>query len=239
MGKGFHGCIAVIGPPAVGKSTLVAHLRRRLPVEVFRLREFAQGFRERPGIDLRLFDTTDTLGWFSDYTVAVMLRAACEEMPRHRWMLAEGFPGCSDQLRLLVAQTQRLRVPLHVVELSVPMSVLVGRSQQRRVCLGCEPDEWGDAHRPATPHPDDPERCSVCVGRTTRRSGDLPAVYAARLERFRSRVSGIRRGIAALHVSYSRIEATAAPVEIASRVVADISVRYPRASVPVPSFALL
>jgi polynucleotide 5'-kinase involved in rRNA processing len=43
--------VAVIGPAAVGKSTITATLADRFGARVFRLREFADKYRERPTID--------------------------------------------------------------------------------------------------------------------------------------------------------------------------------------------
>jgi hypothetical protein len=71
-GRGF---VAVVGPPAVGKSTVSGALTDRLGGRVFRLREFAYDYRRRPWVDERLFDTTDSLGWFGEHAVAVLLDA--------------------------------------------------------------------------------------------------------------------------------------------------------------------
>lgn len=53
------GFVAVVGPPAVGKSTVSGALADRFGARVFRLREFAHEFRTRSGVNQRLFDTGD------------------------------------------------------------------------------------------------------------------------------------------------------------------------------------
>ncbi|MGH3815652.1 MAG: hypothetical protein ACRDUV_24900 [Pseudonocardiaceae bacterium] len=68
--------VAVAGPPAAGKSTVTRALADRSGAQVFRLREFAHEFRSRPTIDQRPFDTRDSLGWFPEETVFLLLQTA-------------------------------------------------------------------------------------------------------------------------------------------------------------------
>lgn len=68
--------VAVVGPPAVGKSTVTGALADRFGARVFRLREFAHELRSQPAADQRLFDTRDSLGWLPEETVFLLLHAA-------------------------------------------------------------------------------------------------------------------------------------------------------------------
>ncbi|HEX3733258.1 MAG TPA: hypothetical protein VHU91_10095 [Mycobacteriales bacterium] len=89
----LQGCLAVVGPPAVGKSSLVEQLADAMSVEVFRLREFAQAYRRRPGVDQGLFASTDALGWYTDHTVAILLKEAFQEASRLGCWLLKAFPA--------------------------------------------------------------------------------------------------------------------------------------------------
>ncbi|MDQ3762739.1 MAG: AAA family ATPase [Actinomycetota bacterium] len=87
--------VAVVGPPGVGKSTVTGALADRFGARVFRLREFAYEFRVRSGVDQRLFDTDDPLGWFPEQTVALLLRAASlhGQFPTQPMVVLKNFPG--------------------------------------------------------------------------------------------------------------------------------------------------
>ncbi|MGH4011484.1 MAG: hypothetical protein ACRDTH_25520 [Pseudonocardiaceae bacterium] len=111
--------VAVLGPPAVGKSTVTGALADHLGAPVFRLRDYAHEFRFRPGIDQGLFDTSDPLGWFPDETVALLLRAAFlqGQFPAQPMVVLENFPGSLTQFRLLNAVAGQLQASLAIVEL--------------------------------------------------------------------------------------------------------------------------
>lgn len=108
------GFVAIVGPPAVGKSTVSGALADRFGARVFRLREFAHEFRARAGVDQRLFDTSDPLGWFPEETVALLLRAAFlqGQFSVRPMVVLENFPGSLTQFRLLNAVAGQLQAPL-------------------------------------------------------------------------------------------------------------------------------
>lgn len=220
----FRGCVSVLGPPAIGKSSLTTFLAELLSARLFRLRDFARYYRQQPGIDQGLFDSVDSLGWLSDETVEMLLSAVlAPEVPGHELVLMENFPGSVHQLRLVVERTRALKVPFHVVELTAPKSITEARSQQRRVCVTCEPDEAGDPHRPALPHPNDPALCRTCAQPTQPRAGDDPEIFAARSARFRARISAIRDEIDALGVTHTCVDAQKHPAGVAFQTIAGIA----------------
>lgn len=214
------GFVAIVGPPAVGKSTVTGALADRFGTRLFRLREFAHEFRARSGVDQRSFDTGDPLGWFPEETVALLLRAAFlyGQFPAQPMVVLENFPGSVVQLRLLNATAGQLQAPLAIVELTAGDDLLAIRVRTRRVCPTCEPDPRGDPHRPARPIAEDPDRCVSCCEALTLRSGDEPQRFAARLARFRHRIPAIRRVVTALHLPYHVVDATGDPMSCLDRV---------------------
>lgn len=214
------GLVAVVGPPAVGKSTLTGALANRFGARVFRLREFAHEFRARSGTDQRLFDTGDPLGWFPDKAVALLLRAAFlqGQFPAQPMVVLENFPGSLIQFQLLNTVAGQLQAPLAVIELTADDGLLSIRIRTRRVCLTCEPDPRGDPHRPAHPAAEHPDQCASCGGALTLRRGDEPQRFAARLARFRHRIPAIRQAVRALRLPYHVVDATSDPTSCLHRV---------------------
>lgn len=158
--------VAVVGPPAVGKSTVTRALADGIGARVFRLREFAHEFRSRSGADQRLFDTCDSLGWLPGDTVFLLLQAALlhGQFPAHGLVVLENFPGSLTQLLLLTAIADQTRAPLTLIELTAADTVVAARARARRLCPACEPDPRGDPHRPALHTARDPDRCDSCGG---------------------------------------------------------------------------
>ena len=159
--------VAVVGPPAVGKSTVSRALAAgSLGAQVFRLREFAHECRSHGTADERLFDTRDSLGWFPEETAFLLLQAAFiqGQFPARGLVVLENFPGSLTQLLLLKAIADQLRAPLMLIELTADNIVVAARARTRRVCPACEPDLRGDPHRPAHPATHDLNRCDSCGG---------------------------------------------------------------------------
>ncbi len=203
-----RGFAAIVGPPAVGKSTVTGKLTGRCGARVFRLREFAHDYRSRPGIDETLFATCDPLGWFGDTAVAALLEAAFlhGQFPVQGVVFLENFPGSLTQVRMVQSIARDLGIPLVVIELTAPDSVLAARARARRVCPTCERQPRGDPHRPAL-HAR-PDQCARCGGRLVSRRSDIAPLFAARLQRFRSRILAIRREVATLRLPYEAVDAT-------------------------------
>src|SRR6266851_3443049 len=108
--------IAIIGPPAVGKTTLTMQLGQLSGRRVFRLREHV------PETILAATATSaERLGWIDDLTVTRALRGYVESIvsePAVHTILMDNFPGSNTQAYLLLSVLRKL-IPeciVHVVE---------------------------------------------------------------------------------------------------------------------------
>ena len=202
--------IAVLGAPAAGKSTLTRQVSAVTGATVFRLREFAQDYRRTHLAAAGAFATDDPLGWLSDDTVAMLLDAAFRVPPHGLGptVLLENLPGNAAQLGMLLDRAAAIGGRLELVVLAAPDSVLAARARTRRVCPGCERDPRGDPHRPAQSVPHDPDRCRACDRRLAPRRSDEPALFQARLRRFRDRMPAIRAAAARRQVPCHPIDST-------------------------------
>jgi len=206
--------IAVVGPPAVGKSTVTTSLAARLDAEVFRLRDFAARFR-RDHLHLEvLFEPVDALGWFGDPAVEVLLTAAFGLPTLVGTVLLENFPGSVAQLRFLSELAAERGWIFRIVELAAPDAVVAARSDARRVCPACEPGPSGYPHRPARACPGHPHACSDCGGRLQRRRCDEPDRFTARLHRFRAHLPDLRAATRASGVPHVVIDAADEPAAV-------------------------
>jgi adenylate kinase family enzyme len=197
--------VAVIGPPGVGKSTVVRALATGAGVPVFRLRE---AVRARPELLAGLAPSRDPLGWVGLDAVRRLLTATFVDdrfgLGRSA-VLLDNFPGTAGQLALLAEIGEAIHAGVALLELRADARTLVGRVGQRLVCLVCGPDP----HAPAVAAGDDPERCGSCRSMLTRRDTDLPRLHALRLARYAANRPEIvhgaaERGIAHLVVNADR-----------------------------------
>ena len=209
--------IAVLGPPAAGKSTLTASLADRIGASVFRLREFAHRHRHRTST-LRVthwLGPVDWLGWFGDDVVLHLLHAALVGgafgNEHGSVVVLENLPGNERQLLCLGSVVALLGAPLGLIELSAPDELVRARSRSRRVCPTCEPDPLGDPHRPALAVPDRPDLCIRCGGAIVARRSDASERFEAKLTRFRATIGDIRRAATELDLPYRTVD-VAAPI---------------------------
>jgi adenylate kinase len=188
----LHNVVAVIGPPAVGKTTLTMRLAELPGCHVFRLREHV------PEIILAATATSaERLGWIDDVTIARALRAYFEQVTAEasaRTVLLDNFPGSGTQVRLLLGVLRRLApgCVVQAVELLAAGPVREQRVLGRRVCHQCERDPIRDPRIPATAKPDDPNHCARCGGVLHPRRGDAPRLFALRTQRYDEQASDIR-----------------------------------------------
>src|SRR5712692_2664692 len=132
--------IAVIGPPAVGKTTLTMQLGQLSGRRVFRLREHV------PETILAATATSaERLGWIDDLTVAMALRSYVESVVDDcaaHTVLFDNFPGSDQQVRLFLSVMHKLAPAcvVHLVELVAETATLNRRIRDRRVCHRCERD---------------------------------------------------------------------------------------------------
>lgn len=188
--------LAIIGPPAAGKTTLTIWLGKTPGCCVFRLREHV------PETMLAATATSaERLGWLDNLTVTSALRRYLETVihtSEAHTVLLDNFPGSDTQARLLASLLGKLapRCALHVAELVATPAVLDRRVRDRRVCHQCEQDPIHDPRVPAQPSPADPRRCARCNSVLHPRRGDAPRLLAARMQRYARAAIGIRAAFA-------------------------------------------
>jgi adenylate kinase len=217
--------IAVIGPPAAGKTTLTMQFGRQPGQDVFRLREHV------PETILAATATSaERLGWIDDVTVAVALRRYVEsvivEESTHT-VLCDNFPGSSRQVGILVSTVQKLapKCAMHPVELVAAETTLSRRIRQRRVCHRCEHDPIHDPRLPALADPAHPQRCARCNSILHPRRGDAPRLLAARMQRYRQAAEGIRTAFTGFGITVERLESNGPPEQIADQLTALLNAR--------------
>jgi len=201
--------VAVIGPPAVGKTSLTMRLGETPGCSVFRLREHVP-----PVILAATAADPDRVDWVDDLTVALALRGYVERVAtdgKTQAVLLDNFPGSGTQVRLLLGILRR-RAPRCIVraaELVLDERTRRARARVRRVCHTCEDDPAHDPRLPAVASNSDAWKCGRCGGTLHPRRGDAPRLLAARTARFRQEAPGLRQafadaGINVLHVDASR-----------------------------------
>jgi len=207
--------LAIIGPPAAGKTTLTMWLGSTPGCCVFRLREHV------PETMLAATATSaERLGWLDDLTVTRALRGYLEAVihaSTAHTVLLDNFPGSDTQARLLVSLLRKhaARCALHVAELVATPAVLERRVRDRRVCHQCEHDPIHDPRLPAQPSPADPRRCARCNSILHPRRGDAPRLMAARMQRYSRAVIGIRAAFAEVGIDVFQFDSDHPPEQTA------------------------
>lgn len=207
--------VAVIGPPAAGKTTLTARLAKVPGRSVFRLREHV------PEALLAATATSaERLGWIDDLTVTRALRGYLESVvrtPAIRAVLLDNFPGSDTQAFLLLLVLGKLAPAcvLHVVELVASPATLKRRVRERRVCHQCERDPIHDPRLPAEASPADSRRCACCGSILHPRRGDAPRLLAARTRRYEDAAPGIRTTFEQAGIEVLQLDSNRPPEETA------------------------
>jgi adenylate kinase family enzyme len=200
--------IAVIGPPAVGKTTLTMRLGEIPGCAVFRLRAHVP-----PEILAATAANPDRVDWVDDLTVALALRGYVERANSDgeaHTVLLDNFPGSGTQVRLLLAILRR-RAPRCVVmaaELVLDERTRRARVRGRRVCHACERDPAHDPRLPAVASSSDAWKCGRCGGTLHPRRGDAPRLLKARTDRFRQEAPGLRQAFADAGIDVLRVDAS-------------------------------
>ena len=198
--------VAVIGPPAVGKTTLVMQIGRFPGTRVFRLREHV------PENSLAATVTNSKgSGWIDDITVITSVRGYLENLiceGKVRTLLLDNFPGSGTQVGLFLSALRQLAPGciVQVIELVADLDVLRRRAGSRRVCHHCEHDPLCDPRLPAMAGAVDPERCARCGHWLHTRRGDIPAVYETRHQRYYQMVGGIRRSLSNAGITVTQLD---------------------------------
>jgi adenylate kinase len=213
--------VAVIGPPAVGKTTLTMRLAELPGVEIFRLREHV------PEVILAATATSaDRVGWIDDLTVTRALRGYVERIVTEgtvHTVLLDNFPGTGTQVQVLLTVLGRIAPTcvVQAVELLASHNVRELRVLGRRVCHECERDPIHDPRIPAQASQDDPERCARCGGLLHPRRGDAPRLLALRTRRYEDEAVGIRAAFEAAGVEVVLLDSDR-PVEVLADEVAGL-----------------
>jgi len=208
--------LAIIGPPAAGKTTLTVWLGKTPSCCVFRLREHV------PETMLAATATSaERLGWLDDLTVTRALRGYLEtaiHASTAHAVLLDNFPGSDTQARLLASLLGKLapQCTLYVAELVATPAILECRVRDRRVCHHCEQDPIHDPRVPAQPSSADPRRCARCDSILHPRRGDAPRLLAARMERYSRAVIGIRAAFAEAGIDVVQVDSDRPPERTAS-----------------------
>ena len=198
--------VAVIGPPAVGKTTLTIQLAALPDAQVFRLREHVP-----EAILAATAASAERLGWIDDVTIVRALRTYFERIVSDasvHSVLLDNFPGSGTQVRLLLGVLRRLApgCAVQAVELIATWRVREKRVLGRRVCHQCERDPIHDPRIPASARPDDPKRCARCGGILHPRRGDAPRLFALRTQRYEEQAIEIRAAFAEAGIRVMRLD---------------------------------
>jgi adenylate kinase len=200
--------VAVIGPPAVGKTTLTMQLCRLPGWRVFRLREHV------PETILAATATgVERLGWIDDFMVITTVHQYIDTSIREgqvHTLLLDNFPGTGTQVSLFLSVLRQLasHCTVRAVELTADPMVLRRRASMRRVCHYCERDPLCDPRIPAEASAADPRRCACCDHWLHMRHGDVPAVYKARMQRYYQVAQGIRSAFTTAGIAMTQLDSS-------------------------------
>jgi adenylate kinase len=217
--------IAIIGPPAVGKTTLTMELGQLPSRRVFRLREHV------PETILAATATSaERLGWIDDLTVTMALRSYLDSVVNDstvHTVFFDNFPGSGQQVNIFLSTLHKLAPTclVHPVELVADLAILNRRIRNRRVCHYCERDPIHDPRLPAVPSSADRRRCTRCNSILHPRRGDAPRLFSARMRRYRETAEGIREAFASADITVLQLESKKPPEQIASELISILDIR--------------
>ncbi len=223
--------VAVVGPPASGKSTLATALAAVFAAPIIRPRDAIRALLEQEPRLHELYAPINELGWISDGALGVAVRAAVWRVPGDQQIvILENLPGDANQLADLYLWAQRVCGRMLMVHLDTTDELLLARGVARRVCQACERDQPGEPHEPATANGLDPNRCNNCGAPLTTRRDDDYAILQSRTHRHRHYFRSIRATAEALDLPFVSVDAGLPVFDVQSRAVAAVAVL----SLPVP-----
>ncbi|MEU2254439.1 hypothetical protein ABZ540_14880 [Nocardia xishanensis] len=183
--------VPILGPPAVGKTTLTLALGDDARRRSFRLRDQvpAEVLAATAG-------TVERLGWIDTDIVGQTMRSYLDSLV-HRdvdVVLMDNFPGSAEQVSLLLDTLAHSapRARVEPIEMRADSKVLRKRARHRRVCQRCEKDPVADPRIPARSSLLDDWLCGKCGALLHFRRSDAPRLLEARTKRFNSSIGEIR-----------------------------------------------
>ena len=208
--------IAVIGPPAAGKSTLTIRLAQAPGRRVFRLRDHVPV----PVLAANAADA-QRQGWIDDFTVITSIHGYIESVIGEgaiHTLLLDNFPGTGTQVRLFLSVLRQLNpsCTVRAIELLASQTILQRRASTRRVCPYCERDPLCDPRLPAEASLNDPGRCARCDHLLETRRGDEPEAYQARMARYQKLADGVRQAFANAGIDVMQLDSSRPLAQTAS-----------------------
>lgn len=210
--------VPVLGPPAVGKTTLTLALAANPHRRVFRLREHVP-------FDLLAATTAsaDQLGWIADDVVESTVGTYIERLAsggQIHTVLLDNFPGTALQTRMLieVLAAHAPQCAIAPIELVLDERTRRSRATQRRVCHRCERDPIADPRIPASATASNPWKCGRCGSLLHPRRGDAPSLFAARSRRHEGAADAIHEAFAAAGHPVTTLTADRTPDALAGSV---------------------
>jgi adenylate kinase family enzyme len=210
----MHTSLSILGPPAVGKSTIAREIATELGLDHFSVREhFAREIAASTAIGRIAQRYRDANRWLPDGIVASAVRGVVG----YPGAVFDGFPGNHRQARLLDELLDAAAgTLLFVVYLEAPPEVTATRAAARRVCVTCD----GGVHQ-ARVVPNAPGSCAICGTRVTRRPDDVPSLHRRRLRTYCEHAGALLEYLAP---RVFRIDATAPAPVVLERVRAAVVV---------------
>ncbi|WP_432151786.1 adenylate kinase family protein [Streptomyces sp. bgisy029] len=206
--------MALVGPPAAGKSTAMRAFFAAQPglahfaVRVFFGRQAAAG--TPLGLQAKAF--AEQARWLPDEFVGQGLATFLEEeLPAASGVVLEGFPRNADQAQLLDRVLAGFGLELgRFVLLDVPDDVATARVGQRQVCQRCDTFVENGVLVPDA-------SCPRCGGAVVLRRDDAPEVFRERLWHHRESVRELLAHYAPRDL-VSRVDGTGSPEAVAEQV---------------------
>ncbi|MFC0844669.1 nucleoside monophosphate kinase [Streptomyces noboritoensis] len=187
--------VAVLGPPASGKTTVADALADAHGAAVFRVREAAHRMaRTEPIIAAAVEATADPLGWLPDLLAHDLARTALDAAVG-RLVVLEGYPGNRVQAQALALLLRARCRRLSVIELTARPGTLAARLARRRVCAVCDPAPGGPRRQAAT-DASRPGRCGACGAQLSVRDTDRGEKAELRQARYTANLPGVRAAFA-------------------------------------------
>lgn len=204
--------LCVIGPPAVGKSTVADGLADELPGSVFNLHRFLRRCRVQGRLDGAPGRASEWSGGADDLVgTEVLLRHAFAygRFPALGCcVLLDGLPRTADELGLVLGVARLADTPVGMVELTAPEEIVMTRAFNRRVCAACAPDSDGEPSVPARSVTGLLVRCGACGGPLSVRLGDSPAALLRSVDLYRRHRALLAEAATAARVPLIAVDAT-------------------------------